>query len=301
MSVKVDHQLLDPSYLKQIEDYSLLAKVVVDGAMPGVHRSLKQGRGNEFYQYRPYTHGEDLKYVDWKVFAKREELVSKTFQEDTNFTICLVLDSSASMEYKGGRASCSKFNYLKMLAACFAYLGFRQGDRLGLFAYSDQVKTWIRPKSGSGQLSRVFSALQGLKAEGEDAHDFAWDKMVSVLPGRAMVVFLSDFLEAEDSLAEKLRFSMSSRYESLCLQILDPDEVDLPVEESLRFAEMEGDRELSTSPPAIRDEYLKDMDDFINNLRHKLSAVSCEFESLCTDQDLGHALRRFIGMRNKNL
>ena len=90
------------------------------------------------------------------------------------------------------------------------------------------------------QLSRVFSALQGLKAEGEDAHDFAWDKIVSVLPGRAMVVFLSDFLEAEDSLAEKLRFSMSSRYESLCLQILDPDEIDLPVEESLRFAEMEG-------------------------------------------------------------
>ena len=138
------------------------------------------------------------------------------------------------MEYRY-RASCSKFNYLKMLAACFAYLGFRQSDRLGLFAYSDQVKTWMYSKSGSGQLSRVFSALQGLKAEGEDAHDFAWDKMVSVLPGRAMVVFLSDFLEAEDSLAEKLRFSMSSRYESLCLQILDPDEIDLPVEESLRF------------------------------------------------------------------
>jgi uncharacterized protein (DUF58 family) len=299
VSAKVDHQLLDPSHLNRIEDYSLLARVVVDGAMPGVHKSLKQGRGNEFYQYRPYTRGEDLKLVDWKVFAKRDELVSKTFQEDTNFTVCLVMDVSASMGYSGNRASCSKFNYMKMLTACFAYLAFRQGDRLGLFAYSDQIKEWIRPKAGSGQLNRIFSALQGLKPEGRNAHDFAWDKMAFNLPGRAMIVFLSDFLEAEDSLAEKLRFSLSSRYETLCLQILDPDEIDLPVQESLRFAEMEGDREISTSPPSIRNDYEDDMNKFIHDLTAKLSAVSCEFETLITDQNLGDALRRFLGVRNK--
>ena len=89
----VDKKLLDPSHLHSIEDYSLLARVVVDGAMPGIHRSLRQGRGSEFFQYRPYSRGEDLKLVDWKVFAKRDELVAKTFQEDTNFTVCLVLDA----------------------------------------------------------------------------------------------------------------------------------------------------------------------------------------------------------------
>jgi len=295
----VDTDLLDPAHLNKIEDFSLLARVVVDGAMPGIHKSLRQGRGNEFFQYRPYTRGEDLKLIDWKVYAKRNELVSKTFQEDTNFTVCLVLDASASMGYKGTKASSSKLRYASMLVACFAYLAQRQGDRIGLFVYSNEVKEWIHPKSGSGQLNRVFSSLQGLEAEGKNNHEFAWERMASGLPGRAMVVFLSDFLEAEDSLPESLRFSLSSRYECLCLQVLDLDEIDLPDGEAFRFAELEGDREVSTSPPAIMEKYKNDMSVFCNDLQTGLSAVSAEFESLSTDQDLGHALRRFLGMRNR--
>ena len=299
MASSANQSLLDPAHLNRIEDCSLLARVVVDGAMPGVHRSLRQGRGSEFYQYRPYTRGEDLKLVDWKVFAKRDELVSKTFQESTNFTVCLVIDVSASMGYEGKRASCTKLRYASMLAACFSYLAHRQGDRLGLFAYSNDVEEWIRPRAGSGQLNRIYSALHGLQAQGVNAHDFGWDRMISGLPGRAMVVFLSDFLEAEDNLAEKLRFSLSSRYESLCLQVLDPDEIDLPDADALRFAELEGDREVSSSPPAIRERYKSDMTGFVENLDDNLSAVSAELETLTTNQDLGYALRRFLGMRNR--
>jgi uncharacterized protein (DUF58 family) len=295
----VENSLLDPSYLKGIEDYSLLARVVVDGAMPGIHRSLRQGRGNEFFQYRPYTRGEDMKVVDWKVFAKRDELVAKTFQEDTNFTLYLVIDTSASMGYQGKRASCSKLRYAKMLVACFAYLAQRQGDRFGLFAYSDEVQQWIRPQSGTGHLNRLLASLGSLEAKGKNDHEQAWESLACGLPGRSMVVFLSDFLEAEDTLSERLRFSLSARYECLCLQILDPDEEDLPDAEAIRFAEMEGDREISSAPPAIREKYQGDMNAFLEDLREKLASVSAEFESLRSDQDLGHALRRFLGMRNR--
>jgi len=294
-----ESSLLDPAHLKGIEDYSLLARVVVDGAMPGIHRSLRQGRGNEFFQYRPYEPGEDMKAVDWKVFAKRDELVAKTFQEDTNFTLYLVLDASASMGYQGERASCSKLRYAKMLAACFAYLAQRQGDRFGLFAYSDQIQQWIRPQSGSGHLNRLLVSLASLEAKGENDHEGAWEKLSGSLPGRSMIVFLSDFLEAEDSLSERLRFSLSARYECLCMQILDPDEVDLPDAEAIRFAEMEGVREISSAPSAIRDKYQRDMNAFVEDLRGKLASVSAEFESLRSDQELGHSLRRFLGMRNR--
>lgn len=299
MAQAVENSLLDPSYLKGIEDYSLLARVVVDGAMPGIHRSLRQGRGNEFFQYRPYTRGEDMKVVDWKVFAKRDELVAKTFQEDTNFTLYLVIDTSASMGYQGKRASCSKLRYAKMLVACFAYLAQRQGDRFGLFAYSDEVQQWIRPQSGTGHLNRLLASLGSLEAKGKNDHEQAWESLACGLPGRSMVVFLSDFLEAEDTLSERLRFSLSARYECLCLQILDPDEEDLPDAEAIRFAEMEGDREISSAPPAIREKYQGDMNAFLEDLREKLASVSAEFESLRSDQDLGHALRRFLGMRNR--
>ncbi|MAN37988.1 MAG: hypothetical protein CMI21_10305 [Opitutae bacterium] len=295
----VDNSLLDPAYLKGIEDYSLLARVVVDGAMPGIHRSLRQGRGNEFFQYRPYESGEDLKVVDWRVFAKRDELVAKTFQEDTNFTLYLVMDASASMGYQGKRASCTKLRYASMLAACFAYLAHRQGDRFGLFAYSDEIRHWIRPKSGSGHLNRLLAAIGSLEPAGRNDHERLWDRLAAGLPGRTMVVFLSDFLEAEDTLSERLRFSLSSRYECLCLQVLDPDEEDLPQAEAVRFAEMEGEREISSSPPAILEKYQEDMSQFVENLRGKLASVSAEFESLRTDRDLGHALRRFLGVRNR--
>ena len=299
MVESAESSLLDPAHLKGIEDYSLLARVVVDGAMPGIHRSLRQGRGNEFFQYRPYEPGEDMKAVDWKVFAKRDELVAKTFQEDTNFTLYLVLDVSASMGYQGDRASCSKLRYAKMLAACFAYLAQRQGDRFGLFAYSDQIQQWVRPQSGSGHLNRLLVSLASLEAKGENDHEGAWEKLSGSLPGRSMIVFLSDFLEAEDSLSERLRFSLSARYECLCMQVLDPDEVDLPDAEAIRFAEMEGVREISSAPSAIRDKYQRDMNAFVEDLRGKLASVSAEFESLRSDQELGHSLRRFLGMRNR--
>ena len=292
MVESAESSLLDPAHLKGIEDYSLLARVVVDGAMPGIHRSLRHGRGNEFFQYRPYERGEDMKVVDWKVFARRDELVSKTFQEDTNFTVYLVVDASASMGYQGKRASCSKLRYAKMLAACFAYLSQRQGDRFGLFAYSDEVQQWIRPRSGSGHLNRLLVSLGSLEAKGQNDHEQAWGKFTNSLPGRSMVVFISDFLEAEDTLSERLRFALSSHYECLCLQVLDPEEMDLPDAEAIRFAEMEGDREISSAPPAIREKYRNDM-------RGKLASVSAEFETLRSDLELGHALRRFLGLRNR--
>ena len=240
-----------------------------------------------------------MKMVDWKVFAKRDELVSKTFQEDTNFTVYLVVDASASMGYQGKRVSCSKLRYAKMLAACFAYLAQRQGDRFGLFAYSDEVRQWIRPRSGSGHLNRLLVSLGSLEAKGQNDHEQAWGKFTNSLPGRSMVVFISDFLEAEDTLSERLRFALSPHYECLCMQVLDPEEMDLPDAEAIRFAEMEGDREISSAPPAIREKYRNDMNAFVEDLSGKLASVSAEFETLRSDQELGHALRRFLGLRNR--
>ena len=138
-----------------------------------------------------------MKVVDWKVFAKREELVAKTFQEDTNFNLFLVLDTSASMGYKGAGSSSTKLHYASMLAACFAYIAFRQGDRVGLFAYGEEVQQRIRPKSGHAHFGRIVNALAQLKPEGINKHEAAWDQLVGNMPGRSMVVFLSDFLEAE--------------------------------------------------------------------------------------------------------
>ena len=293
----VDQDLLNPAWLAEIEDYSLLSRLVVEGLLPGLHRSLRHGRGSEFFQYRTYVPGEDLKLIDWKVYAKRGELLSKTYQEDTNVNIYLVIDGSGSMGYQGDRSACNKLRYASMAAACIAYLANRQGDRVGLFAYGDEIQEWLPPRSGSGHLERLFQGLTRLTSSGASNHRTSWEVLTRALPGRGLVIFLSDCLEAEDELPELLRFAHSPCYDCLCLQILDPDELDLPHAEALLFEDMEDGRQTPSHPDATRERYITEMEDYRNELSDNLSVVGVEFDSLTTHSDLGLALRKFLHNR----
>lgn len=291
------NSLLSPSHLTQINDLSLLARLVARGSRVGEHRSIRQGRGNEFFQYRSYEPGEDLKNVDWRVFAKRDQLVSKTYQEETNINFLLILDASASMSYAGKNSSCSKFRYAQMLAASFAYIAQRQGDRVGFFGGSEQSVKWISPESGRAALNRLLVEISAITPQGLDVGPEAWKRLNSVIPRDSIVVVLSDFLDGVEEWANRLRFANSARYECICLQILDADELHLPDFKALRFVEMEGDRELSASPELIRGSYSKKMDGYCQSLRDELSKIGAELQVVQSNQDLGHTLRSFLGMR----
>lgn len=296
--VKVSvNPLLDPAHLTNIEDLCLLARVVVDGNFSGIHKSRRQGRGNEFFQYRTYEPGEDLKSIDWKVFAKTRELVSKTYQESTLANMIVVLDASASMGYQGAGSDCSKFRYAQMLAACLIYLGHRQGDRVGLFAGSTDSQQWMFPSGGKENFKSLLTCIGGMKPCGEDFSDQSWEKFKSKLPKQATVVVISDFLENEQKLNTRLSFAGSSQYECLCLQVIDPLEERLPLDEAVRFVALEGDHELSVSPDRIRSDYQNEMSNHMQRLKTILAGVGSEFCTLRTDQDLGLGIRRFIGAR----
>ena len=289
--------LLDPAHLTNIEDLCLLAKVVVDGNFSGIHKSRRQGRGNEFFQYRAYEPGEDLKNVDWKIYAKLGELVSKTYQESTHANMMVVLDASASMAYQGTGSKCSKFRYAQMLAACLIYLGHRQGDRVGLFGGSSDRQQWMFPSAGKENFKNLLTCIGGMVPVGEDFTDQSWEKFKSKLPRQATVVLISDFLEDEQKLPERLSFAGSSQYECLCLQIVDPLEETLPEDEAVRFVALEGERELSVSPDRIRSDYKSEMINHMQRLRTILAGVGSEFTTLRTDQDLGLGIRKFLGSR----
>ena len=295
----LQNPLLDPAHLANIEDLSLLARVVVEGNFFGIHRSRRQGQGNEFFQYRSYESGEDLKNVDWKIYAKRGELVTKTYQESTNANVMLVLDGSASMGYQGEGSPCSKFRYAQMLAACLSYLSYRQGDRVGLFGGSENSLEWMFPSGGKENFKRVLTCMAGMLPKGTDAGDGAWQKFKSKLPVQATVVVISDFLENEEKLAQRLSFAQSSRYDCLCLQILDPLEETLPRAEAVRLTELEGDLDLSVSPELIRSDYQSKMNTHLENLQSIMAEVGAEFCTLRTQQNLGHGLRKFLGMRGE--
>lgn len=291
--------LLDPHTLAHIEDFNLLGRMVAQGIFAGMHKSIRHGRGTEFFQYRNYSPGEDLRFVDWKVYARSNHLYSKTFEEETNTALYLVLDTSASMAYQGSRSPCTKLRYATMAAASLAHLANRQGDAVGLFAYGEEIHEWIEPRTGRDHLQAVYHALDRLKPGGKTDHAKALPALVNRLPGRGMVLYFSDMLEAEGELPGLLQFSKSPRYDCIAFQILDPDETDIPYSDPLEFSAMEEQRLIPTYPETIREDYQQRMGDFQETLRGNLAGAGVLVQPALTDETLANALSFYLNQRER--
>lgn len=289
--------LLSPATLSRIENYALLARVAVEGYLSGLHRSFSRGQGSEFLQYRSYAPGDDLKYVDWKVFSRTDKFYSKVFQEETNMNCYLVLDASASMDYRGERAVCTKWRYAAMVAACLAYLASRQGDNVGLCVYNGDVVEMIEARQRHGQLQRILTALARRKPEGGARHEYAWNYLAGHLRSRGMVVFLSDFLEAETTLPPILKRIRFARHECVAVQVLDPDERDLPFDHSTEFIDPEAGRRILTHPAKVRAHYVERMNDFMERLSVALARSQVEFLPLVSSDSLARSLSAYLHKR----
>lgn len=289
-------ELLSPGVLARIDDYSLLARLVVEGFISGLHRSLYQGFGSEFFQYRPYVPGDDLKYVDWKVYSRRDRLQTKVYQEETNMNCCLVLDASASMDYRGDRTACSKLRYASMAAACLAYLASRQGDRVGLYAYAEGLRAVVQPGRGGG-LRGVLAALGGLEAGGTADHRRALDFVSDQVRRRGTVVWLSDFHGVETEAATLLKRFRFAHHEGIAFQILDPDELDLPFGGTMRFVDSEAAGEIVTAPDEVREEYCRRVGEFTETIRRSCLREQVDYQFLRSDENLGNLLAAYLHRR----
>lgn len=289
--------LLSPETLARIDNYSLLARVVVEGFLCGLHRSLYQGFGSEFFQYRNYVPGDDPKYVDWKVYGRLNRFFTKVFQEETNLNCTLVLDTSASMAYQGERSRCSKLRYAAMLAACLAYLARRQGDSVGFCAYSAGLNAWIPPGRQHDGAQRVFTELQRITAAGVANHQTAMHFVGENLRRRGLVVLISDFHGVEDGLDAIVRRLRFAHHDCLAFQVLDRDELDLPFGRTVRFVDSENGQELTTAPDLIRNGYERAMETFLDRVRSVCLGQQVDYLAVPTTEALGHLLAAYLHRR----
>lgn len=290
------NSLLDPEHLHRIAPLPLMARTAVEGFLSGLHRSVFHGFGAEFLHYRSYTPGEDLKYVDWKLYARRDKVYTKVFEEETNMNLYLVLDCSASMGYRGG-SSYDKLRYATMVAACFAYLASRQGDNISLLTYADKVTGFLPPGHRGQQLHRLLLALASQKAGGGAQHDRAFDYLETQTSTRGLVILLSDMLECEDTLPQRLNRLRMLHCDCIALQILDPEEVELPRHNGARFEDMESKRELLTNPATVADRYNASMREFLLKTRKAFQREQVDFRLLTTNDHLGLALAGYLNRR----
>jgi uncharacterized protein (DUF58 family) len=289
---------LDPRVLSRISNYELLAKTVVEGFISGFHRSLFQGFGSEFVQYRNYARGDDLKYMDWKVYARRDELQMKVFREETNTNCYVVLDASNSMAYGGGEeGDVSKLHYGKMLAACIAHLAARQGENVGFYAFNSDVVSSIKPGHRSGQVHAIHTELARIQPGGAANYDKILSYLGDQFSRRGIVIFISDFLDADEAFFRGLRRFRHSHHDCLLFHVVHDDEINFNFERMIRFIDSETAEEIVTAPEAIRQQYLTAFAEHLKRVSSFCLTNGLDAERLQTSQSLGDALAAVMHRR----
>lgn len=294
-------RFLDPTVLACISSLDLLAKTVVDGFVAGLHRSPDFGFSQEFAEYRAYTPGDDLRHVDWNLFARTERCYLKRYRGETNSQLTIMLDASNSMSYRSGTPGTgapSKMDYARFLAASLVYLAIHnQRDAAGLIVFDDEVRDYIRPSTRQGQMHRLLAGLE--RAEPRARTDFLKPlrRFQELLHRRGIAILISDFYEDAESIVrtvEPLRFHGN---EVILFHVLDREEIRPDLRGPAILVDMETEQRLEVIPEYTRTEYRRKMDSHIERLRERARGAGMDYFLLVTDQPLDEALREYLSIR----
>jgi uncharacterized protein (DUF58 family) len=287
---------LDPSVLAGISGLDLVAKTVVDGFVAGLHRSPDFGFSQEFAEYRAYSPGDDLRHVDWNVFARTERAYLKRYRGETNTLLTVLLDASSSMNYTSHKVT--KMEYARYIAASLFYLTTQnQRDAAGLIVFDDEVRTYIRASTRQGQLYRLLSGLE--HAEPRARTDYAKPMLhfQNFLRKRGMVVIISDFFESPDLIIHTIEPLRYHGNEVVLFHVLDPQELKPELDEPVLLVDMETQESLEVTPEYGQDEYRTKVQSHITQLKDRTRSAGMDYHLLVTNRPLDGALREYLTLR----
>jgi uncharacterized protein (DUF58 family) len=284
--------MLDPLLLSAIHDLEFVARVTVEGALSGLHRSPFHGYSAEFSQYRHYRAGDDLKHVDWKLFARTDRLYTKQFRETTNVRVQVVLDASASMAFHGS-AGPSKLAYAKLMAGALAHLVAGQGDAAGLTVYGEEVVAYLGSRPGRTHLRAVLTKLSNITAAGGTASVAPLRRAVDLLRNRGVLVLMSDLYDDEDALDAELRRAARMGHDVTVFHVLTRDELEWPWSGDFEVEDSETRRRVLTSAAAAA-EYRERMTQFVQRWRDRSTAAGITYVLARTDAGPDRTLREYL-------
>jgi uncharacterized protein (DUF58 family) len=285
--------LLDPVLLARIADLPLLARTVVDGFLHGLHRSARKGLSLDFAEHRQYQPGDDLRRIDWKAYARTDRFYVKEYDADTNAGVLLALDCSGSMDYAS--QGVSKFTYARMLVASLAWLAHRQGDRVGLATFREQLLEVIPPSTRHLQL--VLHALGRAKAAGEGALPRGVDRVGDVATRPGIVVLVTDCYDTPDALGRSVDTLRARGHDVMVFHLVDPAEEEFSFAGPLVFADGERDLRLPIRPEEARARYLELWRAHRAALEGRMAAAGADYVVLRTDRPLDAALHTYLDHR----
>jgi uncharacterized protein (DUF58 family) len=285
---------LRPEVTSRIRRLELKARRVVEGFLSGMHRSPYFGQSIEFLQHRQYTRGDEIRHIDWKVYARQDRLHIKQYEEETNLRLTLLVDRSASMAY--GEGELNKFDYSASIAACLGYLALRQKDATGLYTFDTAIRATVPAKSNQQQLARILSMLDSVGADGRTDLTSVAKQVAQGIPRRGLVLIISDLLGV-DNLMEGLRVLRQRGHDVALFHVLHDDEMDFQFNGATRFEGLETEEFLNCNPRALREGYLEALDEFLNSTRRACGRLSIEYMQVRTSEPLDAVLAKFLATR----
>ncbi|HYG73882.1 MAG TPA: DUF58 domain-containing protein [Planctomycetota bacterium] len=291
-------ELIDDRAMQRISKLRLVARTVVQSFISGQHRSVYKGFSVEFAQHRQYVRGDELRHIDWKVFAKSDRIFVKQYEEETNLRATIVLDASGSMLYKG--AGEQKFEYARKLAAALSYLMVGQCDSAGLVTFDTEVRSHIPARSTSGHLNTLLNVLSETEPRGETNLAPILQNLSAQLKRRGLVIILSDFFAPVEELTKALGHFHHKRHEVILFQILDPNEVTFPFDNVAEFRSLENSNiKLRLDAPRVRKLYLERLEKFTQKLRESCHRFHYDHVMLQTDSPYDAALSHYLMKRHE--
>ena len=288
-------RFLHPEAIKRISRLEIRARHIVEGFLSGMHRSPYFGQSVEFLQHREYALGDDLRHVDWKVWARQDRLYVKQFEEETNLRCNLLVDVSKSMVYGNGHLN--KYEYACTLACSLAYLVLKQQDAVGCVAFDEKIRTTVPMRTKN---NHIFSIVDSLAVqEPRDKTDmFAVLRTVAeTAPRRGVVVLVSDLLADRPGLFKGLRLLRQRGHDVLVFHVMDDDELDFPFSGPTRFEGLEMPDFLNCNPRALREGYLAALQTFLDEVRRECARSACDYALVRTGDPLDAALATFLSKR----
>ena len=287
---------LDPTVLARIDNLELLARTVVDGFLQGIHRSPYLGVSMDFAEHRPYMPGDDIRRIDWRLYARTDRFYIKQFEAETNADVGFLLDVSASMGYGSGETS--KLDYGRFLTASLAYFSAGQKDRVGLYAFDDDVVEHVRPSAA--HLDKVLYAVARVQAEREGSWDKPLARVANTFRRRGILVVVSDFYADPDEIAAALGFFQAQGHDVVAFHVLDPSEIDFPFAQASNFQDLETREVLQVVPEKYVEAYRGHVRTHIGELGKGFGRHGVDYVLLNSGKPLDEALYAYLTFRQKS-
>jgi uncharacterized protein (DUF58 family) len=296
--VKASRKYLDPVFLSKLANMDLVARCAVEGFFSGLHPSPFHGFSVEYSDHREYHPGDELKFVDWKVFGRSDKLYIKQFQQETSTTVYILLDSSKSMSFAGdGRVS--KLDYGSFLTAALTYLMLGQADSASLVLFADKVTQKIPPRSKRTHLNTILAALQYNRGAGRTNLAGVLHTIAETTRRRGLVILISDLLDDEADIYKGLAHLKFLKHDVIVFHTMDHQELNLDYEGLIQFEDLESKERMQTFPQSLRDAYRDRVRAFLDDMERTTGNSNIDYCLLDTSQPLDRALMAYLAKRKR--